>query len=191
MQSQLWPTVRADLFRYRGNATWRDFVVGYLRFPGFRFTFYLRKVAFYRLRKWGFLPYLYNRILWSHYKIRFGFDISPTTDIGPGFYLGHFGGVVISPNARFGSNVNIGHGATIGAESRGQRLGAPVIGNRVWIGAHAIVVGRVSIGDDALIAPGAFVNFDVPPRSVVIGNPGKVVANSGSAGYINRVMDSE
>lgn len=191
MPFQLWPTLRADLYRYRGNATWLDFIVGYFRVPGFRFTFYLRKVAFYRTRGWGFLPYVYNRILWSRYKFRYGFDISPLTKIGPGFYLGHFGGVVITPYATLGSNVNVGHGVTIGAESRGKRVGAPSIGDRVWIGAHAIVVGKVTIGDDALIAPGAFVNFDVPERSVVIGNPGKIVSESGSAGYINRVMDPE
>ena len=193
MPFRLWSTVWADLYRYRGKANWREFVACYFSDPGFRFTFYLRKTAYYRPRKrsWGFLPYLYNRILWGHYKFRYGFDISPTMVIGPGLYLGHFGGVVISPYATLGTNVNVGQGVTIGSESRGKRMGAPTIGNRVWIGAHAIVVGNVLIEDDALIGPGAFVNFNVPPRSVVIGNPGKIVSDSGSAGYINRVMEMQ
>jgi serine O-acetyltransferase len=193
MPIQLWNTLRADLYRYSGEATWRAFISAYFRHPGFRFTFYMRKTAFYQSqrRSLGIVGYLYNRILWSHYRIRYGFDISPLTVIGPGFHLGHFGGVVISPYAGLGCNVNIGPGVTIGAESRGERKGAPAIGDRVWIGAHAIVVGRITIGDDVLIAPGAFVNFNVPTRSVVIGNPGKVVSTSGSAGYINRVMETE
>jgi len=126
----------------------------------------------------------------NHYRFRYGFEISPTTRIGPGFHLGHFGGVVISPYATLGSNVNIAQGVTIGAESRGQRTGAPVLEDRVWVGAHAIIVGKVTIEREALIAPGAYVNFDVPAKAIVLGNPGKVVSNSGSAGYVNRTMDT-
>ena len=87
-----------------------------------------------------------------------------------------------------GSNVNIAKVATIGAESRGKRTGAPTLEDRVWVGAHAIIVGKVTIGREALIAPGAFVNFDVPAKAVVLGNPGKVISDSGSAGYVNRTM---
>jgi serine O-acetyltransferase len=189
---KFWQTLQADVYRYRGQADWRAFLSAYLREPGFRFTYYLRKVAFYSERKktWGIFGYIYNRILLNHYRFRYGFDISPTTGIGPGLYLGHFGGVVISPYATLGSNVNIAQGVTIGAESRGQRTGAPTLENRVWVGAHAIIVGKVTIGNEALIAPGAYVNFDVPAKAVVLGNPGKVVSNSGSAGYVNRTMDT-
>ena len=58
------------------------------------------------------------------------------------------------------------------AEKRGERKGVPTIGNKVWIGANSIVVGGIIIGDNVLIAPGAFVNFNVPSNSLVIGNPG-------------------
>ena len=155
------------------------------------YTFYLRKVAFYSAtkRSFGLLPYIYNRLWLNHYRFRYGFEISPTTKIGPGLYIGHFGGVVISPYAILGSNVNIAQGITIGAASRGARRGAPTLGDRVWVGANAIIVGKVTIGDDALIAPGAYVNFDVPEKSIVIGNPGKIVSTSGSAGYINNTLD--
>lgn len=151
----------------------------------------MRKVAFYSAgkRSLGFLPYVYNRLWLNHYRFRYGFEISPTTEIGPGLYIGHFGGVVISPFATLGSNVNIAQGVTIGAASRGARRGPPVLGNRVWVGAHAIIVGRVTIGDEALIGPGAYVNFDVPEKSIVLGNPGKVVSTSGSAGYINNMFE--
>jgi serine O-acetyltransferase len=189
---KLWQTLRADVYRYRGQADWRAFLSAYLREPGFRFTYYLRKVAFYSKRKktWGIFGYIYNRILLNHYRFRYGFDISPTTSIGPGLYLGHFGGIVISPYATIGSNVNITKGATIGAESRGQRTGAPTLEDRVWVGAHAIIVGKVTIGTEALIAPGSYVNFDVPTKAIVLGNPGKVVSYAGSAGYVNSIMDT-
>ena len=192
LSSKLWQTLQADVYRYRGQADWRAFLSAYLREPGFRFTYYLRKVAFYSKRKktWGIFGYIYNRILLNHYLFRYGFDISPTTSIGPGLYLGHFGGIVISPYATLGSNINIAQGVTIGAESRGQRTGAPTLEDRVWVGPHAIIVGKVTIGREALIAPGAFVNFDVPAMAVVLGNPGKVVSSSGSAGYVNRTMET-
>lgn len=191
MASALWQILRADVYRYRGKADARAFVSSYLHDPGFRFTYYLRKVSYYSKKKKSIaiFNYIYNRILLHHYRFKYGFDISPTTSIGPGLYIGHFGGVVISPYAVLGSNINIAQGVTIGAASRGPRTGAPTLEDRVWVGANAIIVGKVTIGREALIAPGAYVNFDVPPESVVLGNPGKVVSTSGSRGYVNRTID--
>ena len=186
---KLWQTIRSDLHRYCGETGVRAFCTAYVQIPGFRYTFYLRKVAFYGARKRGFglVPYLYNRAWLNHYRFRYGLEISPATAIGPGFYIGHFGGLVISPFATIGANVNVAQGVTIGATSRGSRRGAPVLEERVWVGANAIIVGKVTIGREALIAPGAYVNFDVPERSVVLGNPGQIVSTSGSEGYINNV----
>ena len=191
MASDLRQTLRADLFRYRGQTGRRAFWSAYLREPGFRFTFYLRRTAHYagRKRSLAVFAYLFNRVLYHHYRFRYGFDISPTTRIGPGLYLGHFGGVVVSPHAVLGANINIAHGVTIGAASRGPRTGAPTLEDRVWVGAHAVLVGNITIGHDALIAPGAYVNFDVPPMAVVLGNPGKVVSSEGSIGYVNHTLN--
>jgi serine O-acetyltransferase len=191
LYSALLQTLRADLYRYRGKADMRSFLSAYLHEPGFRFTYYLRKVAFYSRgkRSWGIFGYVYNRILLNHYRFRYGFEISPATSIGRGLFLGHFGGVVISPFAILGANINIAQGVTIGAASRGKHAGTPTLEDRVWVGANAIIVGKVTIGREALIAPGAYVNFDVPPNAVVLGNPGKVVSDTGSAGYVNQTMD--
>ena len=75
--------------------------------------------------------------------------------------------MIINPAAVIGRNCNISTG---GADPRGP----PRIGDRVWIGTNAVIVGGIEIGDDVLIAPGAFVNVDVPSGSTVIGNPGVV-----------------
>jgi serine O-acetyltransferase len=184
--------LRQDLYRYLGKSTSIAFLLAYLRKPGFRFTFHLRKASYYDVQK-NFIRiffYLFHRVILEHYRFKYGFDIPHETSIGPGLFLGHFGGVVISGDAVLGANVNIGQGVTIGVTRRGQRVGAPTLEDRVWVGAHAIIVGRVTIGQDALIAPGAYVNFDVPPMGVVLGNPGKVVSHEGSAGYVNNVMGS-
>jgi serine O-acetyltransferase len=191
MNEALWKVLRADLYRYREDTS-RSALRSALRHePGFRYTYYMRNVAHYAKtkRSTGVFAYMFHRMQLNRYRFKYGFEISPTTSIGPGLYIGHFGGVVISPYAVLGANVNIAQGVTIGAESRGQRKGAPVLGDRVWVGAHSIIVGKVVIGHDALIAPGAFVNFDVPSGSVVLGNPGKIVSQRGSAGYVNKILE--
>lgn len=77
---------------------------------------------------------------------------------------------------------------TIGQENRGFRKGCPTIGNRVWIGINSTIVGNITIGDDVLIAPNSFVNFDVPPHSIVLGNPGSIIhKENATEGYINNL----
>ena len=91
--------------------------------------------------------------------------------IGPGLYLGHVHCITINSNVVIGKNCNIHKGVTIGEENRGIRKGTPVIGNEVWIGVNATIVGKINIGNDVLIAPNTFVNCDIPDHSVVYGNP--------------------
>lgn len=106
--------------------------------------------------------------------LRTGIQIPASTKIGRGFRIVHFGNIVINPNAVIGCNFNISEGTLIGY-SLGKNTGVPTIGNNVCMNANSIIVGGVTIGDNVLIAPGAFINFDVPANSVVIGNPGKII----------------
>jgi serine O-acetyltransferase len=95
-------------------------------------------------------------------------------------------GLAPNPGTVIGSNVNIHKGLTIGQENRGKRKGAPIIGDCVWIGVNATIVGNIHIGNDVLIAPNSYVNFDVPDHSIVIGNPAKLVhRENATEGYIN------
>ena len=69
----------------------------------------------------------------------------------------------------------------------GGRRGTPVIGNEVWIGINAAIVGSTTIGDDVLIAPNSYVNCDVPSHSIVFGNPCIIKhRENATEGYINR-----
>lgn len=182
--------IKSDLYRYYGRTDRRSFVSAFRKSPGFRYSYYMRKAGSYSQRR-GILAtigFAYNKVMQNRYRFRYGFEISHLTRIGPGLFLGHFGGVVINPQAVIGTNVNIAPGVTIGQTNRGHNKGVPVIGDRVWIGTHAVIVGAISIGNDSLIGPGAYVNFDVPAGAVVLGNPGKVVSYLGSAGYIERMV---
>ena len=125
-------------------------------------------------------------ILLHQMTLRYGLEIPWTCKIGKGFYLGHAFCITVSPQAEIGEWCNLHKGVTIGKQNRGKLKGAPKIGNKVWIGVNATVVGKVVIGDDVLIAPGAYVNCDVPSHSVVIGNPCQIHhKENATEGYIN------
>lgn len=126
------------------------------------------------------------RLILRRYQIKYGFQIYPETEIGEGLYLGHWGAVVINPKAKIGKNCNIAQGVVIGQANRGKNAGFPRIGNEVWIGANAVIVGGITIGNNVLIAPNAYVTTDVPSNSVVIGNPAEIKPNDkATEGYIN------
>ncbi len=113
-------------------------------------------------------------------------DIPAGVKIGKGLYIGHPYGITINKDAVVGDNCNIHQGVTIGQENRGKRKGAPVIGNDVWIGINATIVGNIHIGDDVLIAPNTYLNRDVPSHSIVFGNPCIIKSKeNATAEYIN------
>ena len=114
-------------------------------------------------------------------------EIPHDTKIGVGLYIGHPFCITINPQAIIGCNCNIHKGVTIGQENRGVRQGTPVIGDCVWIGVNATIVGKITIGNDVLIAPNSYVNCDVPAHSVVLGNPCIIKhRDNATENYINR-----
>ena len=100
-----------------------------------------------------------------------GLEIGLENEMGGGLYLGHVYNITINPGVKIGSNCNLHKGIVIGQENRGVRKGVPTIGNSVWIGINAAIVGKIIIGDDVLIAPNSYVNRDIPSHSIVFGNP--------------------
>jgi serine O-acetyltransferase len=184
--------INSDLYRYVGRIGLRAFLYAYFRRPGFRYMFFFRKAQQHFQKRNGFsrLAYLIYKLILEHYGFRYGFEIGIGAQIGSGLHINHFGTIMINPKARLGSNINLAPGVTIGI-SYGSKAGVPVVHDRVWIGTNAVIVGGVTVGKSAMIAPGAFVNFDVPPNSVVLGNPGRIVSNKGSALYINNAVESD
>lgn len=119
-----------------------------------------------------------TRLFWSlllyRTRTKTGIQIPVGTKIGLGMRILHFGTIVVNPYAVIGKNFNIAQGVLIG-NSEGKNAGVPTIGDNVYCGANSLILGGVHIGNDVLIAPGAFVNFDVPDNSIVIGNPGRII----------------
>lgn len=113
-----------------------------------------------------------------------GIQLPPAARIGPGLYIGHFGGVIVSSRAVLGRRCNLSQGVTIGEGGRGERQGVPVLGDRIYVGPGAKIFGAVHIGDDAAIGANAVVNVDVPAGVTVAGVPARVVSRRGSHGLI-------
>ena len=178
--------IKADLFRYQGNNTFRSFLKNFIFTPGFRYSYFLRKCTYLKQKKNWFLYFIF-RIPLERYMVKYGIGILVGTSIGRGLYIGHWGGIFVNVHAVIGENCNIQQGVTVGQTNRGKSQGSPVIGNSVWMGAHCVIVGNIKVGNNVLIAPGAYVNFDVPDNAVVIGNPGKVVSHKGTGGYIDHL----
>lgn len=157
------------------------------RNQGFRFMFFHR---IYNASD-NIIVKGFAKIFLRHYCYKFGFQIAQKCKIGKGVYFGHFGTVVINENAEIGDFCNINHNVTIGRQNRGAKKGSPKIGNKVWIGAGSVIVGKIVINDNVLIAPNAYVNFDVPSDSVVLGNPAKIISKvNPTEDYINNIKTS-
>ena len=144
--------VLSDLYRVTGDARAGALVRQLLFGEGFRFLFWLRTCRFVRSH-WLFryCIYPFALLMFRRYTYKFGISIPYNTEIGPGFYIGHFGGIVINQRCRIGRNCNISHGVTLGKVNRGLHNGYPIIGNNVMIGPGAVVLGGITIGDNAAI----------------------------------------
>jgi serine O-acetyltransferase len=117
-------------------------------------------------------------------EITTGILLPRQCEIGAGLFIGHFGGIIFPAGGRIGCNCNIAQNVTIGSAGKGAARGAPWIGDRVFIGAHSVVVGKITVGEDAMICAGAVVTRPVPARAVVMGNPAKVVSYEGSFDHV-------
>lgn len=111
-----------------------------------------------------------------------GFSLPYRANIYPGLYLGHYGPTLINSGAQVGAGCNISQGVTIGLSGRGAMRDAPVIGDHVYIGAGAVVVGPITVGSGSVIAANSLVARDVEPATTVIGVPARRGGTTGSAG---------
>lgn len=180
--------VRSDLYRLEARSDLRALMHALLFGDAFKYTFWMRTARFtnsHTALKFSLYPFA--KLLLRHYRYKFGIDIPFTTRIGSGFYIGHFSCIFVNEDCIIGKNCNISQGVTLGTTNRGSKAGNPVIGDNVYIGPGAKVIGAIRIGDHAAIGANCVVTHDVPDHAVVVGVPGRIVSHAGSAGYVNRV----
>jgi serine O-acetyltransferase len=129
--------------------------------------------------RWLRLPFsLLYKILKPICEILTGIELPCETVVGRRFRIDHFGGIIISGDAVFGDDCVIRNGVTVGLRHTGIR-GAPIIGNRVDIGAGAKILGPIHVGDDVAIGANAVVLKDVPANSIAVGVPARILPRSG------------
>lgn len=175
---QLKQLIKSDLTRYGKGITWKSFFKVYFLIPGFRVSFWFRVASHYR----------HNPLYWfilRHYHYKFGIELPRGTKVSEGLYIGHFGGVIISPTTEIGKNCNISQGVTIGVAGRGENRGVPIIGDCVYIGPGAKIIGKIFIGNNVAIGANAVVTKDVQDNAVVAGVPAATISMEGSFNFIS------
>ena len=142
--------------------------------PGFR------ALAVYRFGVWrmGVSPKLLRaplsivyRAAFRHCRNRYGIELPYSAEIGPGVIIEHQSGIVVHGATKIGANTIIRQNCTMGIRDLGDLNGAPVIGRDVDIGAGAVILGHITIGDGAVIGANAVVIRDVPPAHLAVGVP--------------------
>ncbi len=172
----------ADCYRYKGKRGWKQIIFTLFKRRSYRIIFLFRLCKYLKAKNMIlYLPvYFMYRFVCAFYNV----DLPVVTDAGPGLYMFHCYGIVINGDTIIGSNCNISHGVSIGKASRGKRIGTATIGNNVYLGPGAKIVGRVHIGDHAVIGANAVVVEDVPEKAV-LANPKAIVLNfTGSDAYV-------
>ena len=108
----------------------------------------------------------------------FGISIGVTAKIGRRLVIEHFGCIIVHGHATLGDDVIIRQGVTIGNKRLDAPFDAPIIGNRVNVGAGAKILGAIQIGDDVDIGANAVVTKSVPPNSIAAGVPAVIRAKA-------------
>lgn len=147
--------------------------------PGFR------AIAVYRFGYWahtrtrGMLRWFLCRIhlaMYRYVRNHYGIELPATVKVGRRLLLGHQSGIVIHPNTEIGDDCMIRQNVTIGSATPDREFQeAPKLGNRVQVGAGAVIVGKVTIGDGARIGPTAVVLTSVPAGASVFVTPPRTI----------------
>lgn len=183
-----------DSYRYVGE--WggvkpKDVFRVYIRRPEYRYIVWLRIAQYAKDRTTCILLWLYAVVRLQMIRNKTGIQISPNTRIGKGFFIGHFGSIVINPAVRIGECCNIIQTCTLGLAYRGKHQGVPYIGDRVYLGPGARLIGNVKIGNDVAIGANAVVTHSAPDNAVVAGVPAKVLSMEGSVCYVYNYIDKD
>ncbi len=163
----LWAQIRRD---------WQAHERDWTR-PGFR------ALAVYRFGVWrmGVRPKLLRaplsvlyRMAFRYVRNHYGIELPYSARVGQGVVIEHQGGIVIHGNAHIGDGCIIRQGVTLGNRRLDRPFDAPRLGQRVNVGAGAVVLGDVTVGDGAVIGANAVVLQSVPARHLAVGVPATI-----------------
>lgn len=188
MNNTLYHLWKSDLYRYEGKTGIKIFLKHFFLSPGYKYSFFMRLCNKLASTKYMYPAWILSILFLMHYETKYGISIPFKTNIGKGFYIGHFGTIIVSSKSTIGNNCNISQGVTIGVSVRGKNKGYPTIGNEVYIGPGAKIIGKIFIGNNVSIGANCVVTKDIPDNAVVVGIPGNIISYKGSEGYINNIV---
>lgn len=177
--------LKSDLYRYGKTFSTSVFLISFVSNSGYNYTCLMRICNYLYGKNYLLLFCLVARFFLRHCRFRYGISIPFSTQIGRGFFISHPGDIVVNSATKIGHNCNISQGVTIGISVRGKHKGTPTIGNNVYIGPGAKIIGNIVIGNNVAIGANAVVVDDVPDNAVVAGVPAKIVTMNGAGEYIN------
>jgi serine O-acetyltransferase len=144
-------------------------------YPGVHALWLQRLAHWFWMRRFLFV----GRFISHVNRFLTGIEIHPAARLGPGLFIDHGMGVVIGETTEVGENVTIYQGVTLGGTSLERKKRHPTIGDNVVIGAGAKILGPFMVGDNSKIGSSSVVVNEVPPNSVVVGVPGRVIYRDG------------
>ena len=151
-----------------------------------------RKYEYYRNCKCSlfYYPYIYFlKHKFDRLSLKLGFSI-PINVFGPGLSIAHYGTIVVNGNAKVGKNCRIQENVTIGATNG--ESNAPRIGNNVFIGSGAKIIGNITIADDVCIGAGSVLVNDVLEKGITVaGVPTKKISENNSHSNLNPALFRE
>jgi len=130
---------------------------------------------------WGRKHHLLARVVSQGNRFLTGIEIHPGARIGRRFFIDHGMGVVIGETAEIGDDVLLYKGVVLGGTTLQKGKRHPTLGNGVVVGSNAVVLGAITVGDNAKVGSGAVVVKPVPPCATVVGVPGRIVAPKSQA----------
>jgi serine O-acetyltransferase len=168
----MFKTIRADIRTvFDRDPAARSVLEILFCYPGLHALWGYRVAHFF----WGHKMRFFGRLTSHMTRFCTGIEIHPGAKIGKRFFIDHGMGVVIGETAEIGDDVLLYQGVVLGGTSLEKHKRHPTIGNRVVIGAAAIVLGPILIGDDARVGANSVVVNPVPAGKTVVGIPGRIV----------------
>lgn len=154
-----------------------------------KYEILLRKSEYY-LNQPGLIKKILYLLCYFRFRslgIKLNIEMWPN-QFGPGLSIAHAGGIVVNGNAKIGSNCRIHEGVTIGA-TNGQNEAAQ-IGNNVFIGSGAKIIGNLTIPDDVAVGAGAVVTKSIIQAGITVGGvPAKKISEQGSSSNIVKATE--
>ncbi len=161
---------------YRNDPAARN--IEFILYPGFQAIFVHRFIHVLHNLGIPFVPRLISQIT----RFFTGVEIHPGATISAGFFIDHGAGIVIGETAEIGENCVMFHNVTLGGTGKHDGKRHPTIGNNVFIGTGAILLGPLRIGDNVRIGANTFLYMvDIPSNATVVGTPGHITRLNGES----------